>query len=117
MTVFEALVALTIGLVTIIGALEATRSAAMRTLLAQLDVAAAAEAEQLMARVGPELPLAPGHTQGTALSGHRWSVTVEPVVSTDDRRKAFEVSVSVTVGRAVVSVSREISTIKLGMQR
>jgi hypothetical protein len=116
-TVLETMVALSIGLGVMAGALEASRLAVTRTALAKLDIEAAIRAERLMSGVGAERPLTIGQSEGTDGNGTMWVVNISRHGPETAAPGAFEVAATVTIKRGGLKARQHIAILKLVSRR
>ena len=120
-TLLEVLVAFAILAVAMIAALQAFTGGIEATRRSEAEGFALAAARSLLDRVGPELPLAPGLTEGKGSGGVLWSVQIarrgsplDAMAEADRSLALYDVSVKVTAPRtAPVS----LATVKLGPAR
>ena len=117
MTILETIIALAIAFSVVGGALEASRMATARVALARLQVDAAIKAERLLSKVGAELPLAAGNSEGVEEGGVTWSLDVSPYHPAAKGPMAFDIAAHVEIRRGGLVARQDVATMKLRSER
>src|SRR5580704_16148532 len=112
MTVLEALLALVIAFGVVASAIEASRVAIGRSMIARLEAEAALDAEALLSRVGNDLPFNSGHLEGAESNGVRWAIDVVAAGQETDALQAYQVTSDVAIVRAGISAQSNLTTLK-----
>jgi hypothetical protein len=112
MNVLESLLALIIAFGVVASAIEASRIATSRSAIARLQTEAALDAEALLSRVGNDLPLNPGHLEGTEGNGVHWVIDVWPASRETDALQAYQITSDVGITRAGISAHNKVATLK-----
>jgi len=117
----EVLIAFAILAVAMAAALQAFTGGIEATRRTEAESAALAAARSLMERIGPELPLAPGLTEGGESGGVLWSVRIghrgsplDAMPEVDRDLALYDVTVEVA---SPGSASLSLRTVKLGPAR
>jgi len=116
-TLVEVIVALAIAALALSSFFDVASEGLHRTGQAEAMAEAGSLAQSLLARVGSELPIAPGTTTGESSNGYRWRLQVAPYGEAGDQRAwpvaAYAVSAEITWGAEEQQHSLLLSTLRL----
>jgi general secretion pathway protein I len=101
-TLVEVIVALAVAALALSSFFDVVAEGLNRTGQAEAMAEAGSLAQSLLARVGSELPIGPGTTNGEFSNGYRWRLQVVPYEEAGDQRAwpvaAYSVSAEITWG-------------------